>query len=306
MVEPHKSFAEGGVEWVGHVSLLWWLLFDVVGGLSTMASWMYAHQFVAGSVTTLTILSIFLTCLAKAQHDGEAPIFRIEDFQPDAVRPPPTKSAAAPDISQLPHDNVEIGLFNCHVRDEDTGNPIQGASIRIQNETTGRNYKGTTNRRGSADLTVPNGSYSVTITAATYLDRVCAAKVTDPYGNHMRVALQMTKDERARYMTAQLNQIIHQLMVFTRAGTSLMNKTMREENALEDEVSGWEKSVADYLQSRLNKVHVDIFLSDKDMVEYPSFQGTAFHANLTRLNARTGKLIELTFNLEEQVKHQAF
>jgi len=196
-----------------------------------------------------------------------------------------------------------IGLFTCHVMN-DMGNEVQGAFVTLESDQTGKIYRSVTDRRGGLNLSVPNGSYTLIVKANNHFDRVCAVEVSDPYGTHTQVNLQMMEDERRRVMGERLREIIQQLTMFTRQGTLLMEKIISETEALDDEVSKWEKTVADYLQARWQNVYADIFLSNKDIVEYPMYQGTPFHANLTRVNARVRKLVAMITDLEAQLPRE--
>ncbi|MBN1402757.1 MAG: DUF11 domain-containing protein, partial [Anaerolineae bacterium] len=67
---------------------------------------------------------------------------------------------------------VQSGTFSGHVSDESTGQPLEGALVRLENHDTGHEANTRTAADGSYSLTVAAGVYTVTATCYGYMDAV--------------------------------------------------------------------------------------------------------------------------------------
>jgi hypothetical protein len=95
-------------------------------------------------------------------------------------RPQPTQAMAPTSL------DVKIGILQCVVYD-DTGdgirgdNGLRGATCIAHNRQTQEEYVGTTNSFGLAIISVPYGSYVVTVKAPRYLTQTMAVKLTEDF-----------------------------------------------------------------------------------------------------------------------------
>lgn len=204
-----------------------------------------------------------------------------------------------------PRSDVKLGKIHCSVMNSETGERLR-ASVVAENDVTRKTYKDVADRTGGLELPVPFGSYSVTISADGYHTRVCAANVDNEHGATLHVRLEMLEEKRSEVFKGQRERTIAELERCIRGGTDLLNGIMKAQDSMDAEVGLWETKTATYLTTRIGKYYADIFLNDKNMPEFQPHQGKPYHANLTRVNARVHKLVELMASLQQQLEHDMY
>jgi len=86
MADESRSLGEHCIQSLSHIHLLWWLVADVMGGISTAVLWGFSHPFWAGVAVSATGISTFITFLAKAKYDGELSIQKLGNIVPEAAQ----------------------------------------------------------------------------------------------------------------------------------------------------------------------------------------------------------------------------
>jgi len=84
--ENLESLGEYCIKSLSHIHLLWWLVVDVMGGMSAVVLWGFSHPFWAGIALGATGISTFITFFAKAKYDGELSIQKLGNILPEAAQ----------------------------------------------------------------------------------------------------------------------------------------------------------------------------------------------------------------------------